>query len=99
MSYKPSFSYVGLPSLDLSHHCQKAISPNYPELLRCPDIEEDIKKCQKLGKKVILSVGGPTGDGTLRTPAKARELAMTLFDLFLGGSRSDRDSSLRPFET
>ena len=43
---------------------------------------------------MLLSVGGPTGDGTLPSPAKAREFAETLFDLFLGGSRR---KDLRPF--
>ena len=41
-----------------------------------------------------MSIGGATGDGTLPSPAKARELANTLFDLFLGGSRH---KEIRPF--
>ncbi|XP_031573002.1 acidic endochitinase-like [Actinia tenebrosa] len=86
-----------LPSLNFAYHCEKSISPQYPFLLRCPKIEEGIKVCQGLGKKVIMSVGGATGDGTLPTPAKARELAQTFYDLFLGGSRMDGSLNLRPF--
>ncbi|KAJ7394415.1 hypothetical protein OS493_000224 [Desmophyllum pertusum] len=83
-----------LPALDLAHHCTKEISEEYKFLLQCPEIEEGIKECQKLGKKVLISIGGPTGDGTLRSPPKAREFAQTLYDLFLGGNRL---IGLRPF--
>ena len=84
-----------LPSLNLKDHCSTPVSSQYPKLLRCPSIQEGIKECQRRGKKVLISIGGPTGDGTLPTPAKARELAHTLFNLFLGGS--DYSANIRPF--
>ncbi|XP_068675805.1 uncharacterized protein [Montipora foliosa] len=84
-----------LPSLNLNDHCSTPVSSQYPKLLRCPSIQEGIKECQRRGKKVLISIGGPTGDGTLPTPAKAKELAHTLFNLFLGGS--DYSANIRPF--
>ena len=83
-----------LPGLNFAFHCEKGIAPEYPFLLRCPKIEEGIKECQKRGKKVSMSIGGATGDGTLPSPAKAKELANTLYGLFLGGNKYQ---GLRPF--
>ncbi|KAL9978994.1 hypothetical protein ACROYT_G016583 [Oculina patagonica] len=57
-------------------------------------IEEGIKECQKRGKKVLMSIGGATGDGTLPSPAKAKEFVHTLYDLFLGGNGY---TDIRPF--
>lgn len=42
-------------------------------------------------------MGGAVAQGTLESPAKARELAHTLYDLFLGGDRRTKEISLRPF--
>lgn len=86
-----------LPSLSLAHHCTQSISETNPYLLRCPKIEEGIKECQRLGKKVLISIGGAAAQETLESPAKARELAHTLYDLFLGGDRRTKEISLRPF--
>jgi len=84
----------GLPALNFAYHCETPVSPEYPFLLRCPEIEKGIKECQKRGKRVLMSIGGATGDGTLPDPDKAREFARTLFDLFLGGSGYQK---IRPF--
>lgn len=42
-----------------------------------------------------MSIGGATGDGTLPSAYKARELARTLSDLFL--AVGNRYQDLRPF--
>ena len=42
-----------------------------------------------------MSIGGATGDGTLPSPAKAKEFAHTLFELFLGGNNYQ---NIRPFK-
>ena len=86
-----------LPALDFAHHCTQSISERNPFLLRCAEIEDGIKECQTLGKKVLISIGGAAADGTLPSPAKAREFAQTLYDLFLGGNRKSNETSLRPF--
>ena len=83
-----------MPVLNFAYHCETPVSAEYPFLLRCPKIEEGIKECQRRGKKVIMSIGGATGDGTLPDPDKAREFARTLFRLFLGGSGNE---TIRPF--
>ncbi|KAJ7372412.1 hypothetical protein OS493_018915 [Desmophyllum pertusum] len=83
-----------LPGLNFAFHCETSVSPKYPFLLRCPKIEEGIKECQKRGKKVLMSIGGATGDGTLPSPAKAKEFAHTLYNLFLGGNKLP---NIRPF--
>lgn len=83
-----------MPELNFAYHCETPVSNEYPFLLRCPEIEKGIQECQKGGKKVIMSIGGATGDGTLPNPDKAREFARTLYDLFLGGSRYQ---NIRPF--
>lgn len=87
-----------LPALNFAFHCEEPISPDHPFLLRCPEIEKGIKECQKLGKKVIMSVGGATGDGSLHSPEKAKELAKTFYDLFLGGKKYNKKGLLlKPF--
>lgn len=83
-----------MPAVNFAHHCETAVSPEYPYLLRCPKIEKGIKECQGRGKKDIMSIGGETGDGTLTSPAKAKEFAHTLYNLFLGGSQY---KEIRPF--
>jgi len=85
----------GLPALNFAYHCETPVSPDYPFLLRCPKIEEGIKECQKRGKKVLMSIGGATGDGTLPNPDEAKEFARTLYNLFLGGKEKYQD--IRPF--
>ena len=86
--------FIGLPALNFAYHCEDSVSPEYPFLLRCPNIEGGIKECQKRGKKVLMSIGGATGDGTLHSADKARKFARTLFDLFLGGNGY---KAIRPF--
>lgn len=83
-----------MPALNFAYHCETPVSQEYPFLLRCPKIEEGIKECQKRGKKVLMSIGGATGDGTLPSTDKAKEFAHTLYDLFLGGSGY---ADIRPF--
>ena len=83
-----------MPTLNFAYHCKTPVSAEYPFLLRCPEIEEGIIECQRRGKKVIMSIGGETGDGTLHSPAKAKEFANTLYNLFLGGSQY---KDIRPF--
>ena len=87
--------HQGLPALNFAYHCETPVSPEYPFLLRCPKIEEGIKECQKRGKKVLMSLGGATGDGTLPSPDRAKEFAHTLYNLFLGGKEKYQD--IRPF--
>ncbi|KAK4189413.1 endochitinase 33 [Podospora australis] len=67
------------------------------QLLRCPQIEEDIKTCQTLGKTLLLSIGGATyTEGGFTSPAEAISFANLIWNMF----GPVRDTSInRPFGT
>ena len=82
-----------MPEVNFSNHCWDEVSDEYPNLYRCPTIEEGILACQELGKKVLISLGGATADNDLDNQL-AEILAKNLWDLFLEGKgRPD----IRPF--
>ncbi|SCU93076.1 LAFA_0F14554g1_1 [Lachancea sp. 'fantastica'] len=59
-------------------------------LLHCEAIANDIKTCQNLGKKVLLSIGGSTGLYGFQNDNQASEFATTLWNTFAGGSSTER---------
>ncbi|KAJ4289406.1 Chitinase 2 [Collariella sp. IMI 366227] len=66
------------------------------QLLSCPQIEEDIKTCQSLGKSIILSVGGATyTEGGFASAAEATTWATKVWEMF--GPANPSSTSLRPF--
>ncbi|KXX78487.1 Endochitinase 33 [Madurella mycetomatis] len=66
------------------------------QLLRCPQIEEDIQACQSLNKSILLSVGGATyTEGGFSSPSEAAQWADTLWAMF--GPPSPSSTALRPF--
>lgn len=66
----------------------------YPgtKLLNAPSIGEDIKTCQSLGKKILLSMGGASGQYGFNDQQNAEQVATDLWNLVGGGS-----SDTRPF--
>lgn len=64
-------------------------------LLQCTQLAADIKKCQGLGKKVLLSLGGAVASTQFATSSEATKVADMLWDLFGGGTNQILD--LRPF--
>jgi len=82
-----------MPEVNFSSHCWDPVSPEHPNLYKCPKIEEGILACQKAGKKVLISLGGATGNNNLQD-YQAIVLANNLWDLFLGG---DGRPDMRPF--
>jgi hypothetical protein len=66
-----------------------------PGLLRCPDLAEQIERCQGLGKKVLLSTGGSTGQIAFATDEEAVAFANVIWGLF--GPLGALDEGLRPF--
>ena len=64
-------------------------------LLHCPDLASDISTCQRLGKKVLLSLGGSIAVSAFASDSQASEFATTLWDLF--GAGTGVDPGLRPF--
>ncbi|CAN4085813.1 unnamed protein product [Withania somnifera] len=88
------FSYVNLaflnkfgngqtPELNLAGHCNPAVNG-------CTIIGPQIKRCQKLGVKVMLSIGGAVGNYSLTSKQDAKEVARFLWNNFLNGRSSFR---------
>lgn len=62
--------------------------------LHCPQIAEDIKICQGLGKKVLLSLGGASGAYGFTSEDQGADFATKLWNTF-GNSQ---DQTNRPFD-
>lgn len=80
LSFMNSFPAIGLNFAD-------ACTTTFPDgLLQCSQIAEDIKTCQSLGKKVLLSMGGASGAYGFADDAQAEAFATTLWNTFGEGS-------------
>ncbi|XP_015878162.3 acidic endochitinase-like [Ziziphus jujuba] len=77
--------------LDIAGHCDQASNT-------CTKFGAQIKTCQSLGVKVLLSIGGgfvgPLGLYSLASPEDAKRVAHQIWNSYLGGSNS---SATRPF--
>lgn len=73
--------------LDFSSACSSTFSNG---LLHCSEIAQDIKTCQSLGKKVLLSLGGAIGSYGFTSDSQAEDFADTLWNTFAGGSADER---------
>ncbi|KAI9281908.1 chitinase 1 [Sporodiniella umbellata] len=91
LSFLNIFNVGGLPQVNFASACEKSYFPN-TQLLSCPAIGSDIKTCQRLGVKVLLSLGGAAGSYGFTSDSQGQQFAQTLWDLFGGGN-----SSTRPF--
>ena len=58
--------------------------------ISCTTIAEDIKTCQSLGKKVLLSLGGAIGSYGFTSDTEAETYAATLWNSFGGGTSENR---------
>ena len=76
----------------MANHCNTSF-PGYPDLLNCSKIGNQIKTCQDYGRKIILSLGGPSGVYGFSSTNEAEIFARRIWNLFLGG-----DSDLKPFK-
>nr|QDJ94329.1 chitinase chiB3 [Cordyceps cicadae] len=58
-----------------------------------------IRKCQAAGKRVLLSMGGAAGYAEVRlaSDAQGRQVADTVWELFLGGGEGGKKAEIRPF--
>lgn len=59
------------------------------------DLAPQIRECQRMGKKVLLGLGGQHGNATFEHEQEARDGAEMLWNLFGGGN--GQSSSMRPF--
>ncbi|CCG84295.1 protein of unknown function [Taphrina deformans PYCC 5710] len=82
---------VGAYSLNFANACE-GTTVSGSTLLQCDRIAEDIKTCQTMGKKILLSVGGAAGSYGFSSSSQAVQVANDLWNYFGGGS-----SSIRPF--
>jgi chitinase len=71
------------PLLDLASHC-------HPSSGDCGGQSKDINACQRRGVKVLLSLGGGDGSYGLSSPGDASQVAMYLWNNYLGGTSSSR---------
>ncbi|XP_042477170.1 hevamine-A-like [Macadamia integrifolia] len=74
------------PEINLAGHCD-------PDSGGCTIFSSEITYCQSLGLKVMLSLGGGSGNYTLTSNQDAQDVADYLWNNFLGGNVS---SSTRP---
>lgn len=93
------FGPGGLPTLNFGAACNgqtpQMESAGATGLLSCPDMASQIKQCQGLGKKVLLSLGGSNAVTAFPSDSKATDFANQLWDLF--GAGTGVDAGLRPF--
>ncbi|KAF6162121.1 hypothetical protein GIB67_008250 [Kingdonia uniflora] len=83
LAFLPVFGNGQTPVLNLAGHCD-------PSINGCTGLSVDIKACQSNGVKVILSIGGGAGSYYLTSKEDARQVAIYLWNNFLGGSSSTR---------
>lgn len=87
------------PEISFDNLCDNATAKMRSEgatgLASCPDLATQITRCQGLGTKVLIGIGGQNGRTAFSSPDEARKSAMMLWNIFGGGTRFDND--LRPF--
>lgn len=90
---------AGYPTINFGAACggqtQQMLSAGAAGLLSCPLLASYITKCQAMGKKVLLSLGGGISDVALPDDEKAKTVAKKLWNLF--GAGKGEDPGLRPF--
>jgi chitinase len=88
LSFMSSFpGSNGVPTLNFASACSDTFSSG---LLKCDTVAQDIKTCQSLGKKVLLSLGGAAGSYGFSSDSEAEDFAATLWNLFGEGSADER---------
>jgi chitinase len=97
-------SGLGYPATNFAGHCAGSVYVNHAngissELLSdCTLISDDITKCQALGKKVLLSIGGElssVNNYTVSDPARGVEFADFMWEAF--GPVNAASTVVRPF--
>lgn len=83
IAFLPTFGNGQAPMINLAGHCD-------PYTNGCTGLSSDIKSCQAKGVKVILSIGGGAGSYYLASKEDARQVAIYLWNNFLGGTSSSR---------
>ena len=84
-----------LPGINLSFHCKTQYNSSYSSLLHCPELASHVNKCQSMGKKILMSLGGAVGSYYFSSDRQANMFARTIWDLLLGGQKPNIP---RPFD-
>ncbi|XP_047983757.1 acidic endochitinase-like [Salvia hispanica] len=84
IAFLSSFGNNQKPMLNLAGHCDPYTQGS------CTVLTSNITSCQRMGVKVLLSIGGGAGGYTLTSSQEATQLASYLWDNFLGGSSPSR---------
>ncbi|KAJ1738324.1 Chitinase 2 [Coemansia sp. RSA 1086] len=79
------------PTLNFANSCLTSFDNS--TLLHCSNIGKAVKKCQKQGKIVLLSLGGASGAYGFADDVQAERYADEIWEMFLGGN-----SETRPFD-
>uniref|UniRef100_A0ACD5VXA0 Uncharacterized protein n=1 Tax=Avena sativa TaxID=4498 RepID=A0ACD5VXA0_AVESA len=79
-----SFGSGQSPQLNLAGHCD-------PYSNACTNLTSDINLCQSKGVKVMLSIGGGAGGYSLKSEQDAADLALYIWNSFLGAVLDDVD--------
>jgi chitinase len=85
VAFLPTFGRGQTPALNLAGHCDPASGG-------CTGVGADVKACQRMGVKVLLSIGGGVGSYGLSSRADARSVAAYLWDNYLGGGGGGSES-------
>lgn len=83
LSFLNVFGNGQTPQLNLAGHCD-------PFSSGCTGLSNDIRSCQARGVKVLLSIGGAAGSYILTSPDDARQVAIYIWNNYLGGQSSSR---------
>ncbi|KAM3352736.1 hypothetical protein ACQJBY_024124 [Aegilops geniculata] len=81
VAFLPQFGKGQKPELNLAGHCD-------PSSGGCKILSKDIHSCQRRGVKVLLSLGGADGSYGLSSRGDAHQVAVYLWNTYLGGTRS-----------
>ncbi|KAA0033735.1 hevamine-A-like [Cucumis melo var. makuwa] len=83
LAFLNNFGNGRTPSINLSGHCNPATGG-------CTVLSQNIKFCQRMRVKVLLSIGGGVGNYSLASPSDARNFATYLYNHFLSGRSTAR---------
>ncbi|KAI1179047.1 carbohydrate-binding module family 1 protein [Nemania sp. FL0916] len=74
---------IKTPSTNFASASNDCTAISGTQLLKCPEIEEDITYCQGQGKTILLSIGGATySEGGFSDSASATAAAQNVWNLF-----------------
>lgn len=70
-----------------------------PGLINCTALGPIITECQRIGKPILLSMGGSTGQSNFSSAEQAKEFASTIWALFGADTKNTTTNPIRPFGT